>query len=59
MLYNEDKYYVLGYYGLFGKITPFRVDRMGIPEILADPQQLQLWELKFAVSKVVPVGPAL
>lgn len=37
MLYNEDKYYVLGYYGLFGKITTFRVDRMGIPEILAEP----------------------
>ena len=27
MLYNEDKYYVLGYYRLFGKITTFRVDR--------------------------------
>lgn len=37
MLYNEDKYYVLGYYGLFDKITTFRVDRMGIPEILAEP----------------------
>lgn len=37
MLYNEDKYYVLGYYGLFGKIATFRVDRMGIPEILAEP----------------------
>lgn len=37
MLYNEDKYYVLGYYSLFDKITTFRVDRMGIPEILAEP----------------------
>lgn len=30
---NEDKYYVLGYYSVFGKIVTFRVDRMGIPEI--------------------------
>lgn len=37
MLYNEDKYYVLGYYPVFDKITTFRVDRMGIPEILNEP----------------------
>lgn len=37
MLYNEDKYYVLGYYELFDKITTFRVDRMGIPNVLAEP----------------------
>lgn len=37
MLYNEDKYYVLGYYSIFDKITTFRVDRMGIPEILNEP----------------------
>lgn len=34
MLYNEDKYYVLGYYPVFDKITTFRVDRMGIPALL-------------------------
>lgn len=37
MLYNEDKYYVLGYYELFGKVTTFRVDRMGVPDILDEP----------------------
>lgn len=37
MLYNEDKYYVLGYYGYYDKVTTFRVDRMGIPDILAEP----------------------
>lgn len=37
MLYNEDKYYVLGYYSIFDKITTFRIDRMGIPEILDEP----------------------
>jgi predicted DNA-binding transcriptional regulator YafY len=37
MLYNEDKYYVLGYYTIFDKITIFRVDRMGVPEILDEP----------------------
>lgn len=37
MLYNEDKYYVLGYYSIFDKITTFRVDRMGVPEILNEP----------------------
>lgn len=37
MLYNEDKYYVLGYYSVFDKITTFRVDRMGVPEILDEP----------------------
>lgn len=36
MLYNEDKYYVLGYYSIFDKITTFRVDRMGVPKILDD-----------------------
>lgn len=37
MLYNEDKYYVLGYYSIFDKITTFRVDRMGVPDILNEP----------------------
>lgn len=37
MLYNEDRYYVLGYYSIFDKITTFRVDRMGVPEILDEP----------------------
>ena len=37
MLYNEDRYYVLGYYEYFNKITTFRVDRMGIPEIMNEP----------------------
>lgn len=37
MLYNEDKYYVLGYYAIFDKITTFRVDRMGVPQILDEP----------------------
>lgn len=37
MLYNEDKYYVLGYYSIFDKITTFRVDRMGVPRILNEP----------------------
>ena len=39
MLYNEDKYYALGYYPFFDKITTFRVDRMGIPEILDEPAE--------------------
>lgn len=37
MLYNEDKYYVLGHYEHFDKVTTFRVDRMGIPDILSEP----------------------
>lgn len=37
MLYNEDRYYVLGYYEYFDKVTTFRVDRMGIPDILNEP----------------------
>ena len=37
MLYNEDRCYVLGYYEYFNKITTFRVDRMGIPEIMNEP----------------------
>lgn len=37
MLYHEDRYYVLGYYSVFDKVTTFRVDRMGIPEILDEP----------------------
>jgi predicted DNA-binding transcriptional regulator YafY len=34
MLYNEDKYYVLGYCEHHGKIITFRVDRMKAPNIL-------------------------
>ena len=34
MLYNEDKYYVLGYSEHHGKIITFRVDRMKAPNIL-------------------------
>ncbi len=34
MLYNEDKYYVLGYSEHHGKIITFRVDRMKAPDIL-------------------------
>lgn len=34
MLYNEDKYYVLGYSEHHGKIITFRVDRMKTPDIL-------------------------
>jgi predicted DNA-binding transcriptional regulator YafY len=34
MLYNEDKYYVLGYSEHHGKIVTFRVDRMKTPDIL-------------------------
>lgn len=34
MLYNEDKYYVLGFCEHHGKIVTFRVDRMKTPEIL-------------------------
>ena len=34
MLYNEDKYYVLGYCEHHGKIVTFRVDRMKTPDIL-------------------------
>jgi len=34
MLYNEDKYYVLGYCEHHGKIITFRVDRMKAPDIL-------------------------
>lgn len=37
MLYNEDKYYALGYYPYFDKITTFRIDRMGVPEVLDEP----------------------
>lgn len=36
MLYNEDKYYVLGYSEEHGKIITFRVDRMGVPELLPE-----------------------
>ncbi len=36
MLYNEDKYYVLGYSEEHEKIATFRVDRMGIPEMLPE-----------------------
>ena len=35
MLYNEDKYYVLGYSEAHRKLVTFRVDRMGVPELLA------------------------
>lgn len=34
MLYNEDKYYMLGYSEHHGKIITYRVDRMKTPEIL-------------------------
>ncbi|WP_195377187.1 helix-turn-helix transcriptional regulator [Anaerotruncus rubiinfantis] len=34
MLYNEDKYYVLGYSDFHQKIVTFRVDRMKKPDIL-------------------------
>jgi len=37
MLYNEDKYYVLGYSEEHEKIITFRVDRMGVPKILEEP----------------------
>lgn len=37
MLYNEDKYYVLGYSERHGKIATFRVDRMGIPDLMEIP----------------------
>ena len=37
MLYNEDKYYVLGYSEMHQKIITFRVDRMGVPELLEIP----------------------
>lgn len=39
MLYNEDKYYVLGHSEEREKIVTFRVDRMGIPELLEEPIQ--------------------
>lgn len=41
MLYNEDRYYVLGYSEQHGKIVTFRVDRMGIPELLEEPSRPQ------------------
>ena len=40
MLYNEDKYYLLGYsehHEKGGKIITYRVDRMKLPEILDTP----------------------
>lgn len=37
MLYNEDKYYMLGYSEHHGKIITYRVDRMKKPEILDKP----------------------
>ena len=36
MLYNEDKYCVLGHSDTNGKIVTFRVDRMGVPDLLSD-----------------------
>lgn len=36
MIYNEDKYYVLGYSDYWQKIITLRVDRMGVPDILID-----------------------
>ena len=37
MLYNEDKYYALGYSEHHQKVITFRVDRMKTPEILDKP----------------------
>lgn len=37
MLYNEDRYYVLGFSETHGKIVTFRVDRMGVPKLLPEP----------------------
>lgn len=37
MLYNEDKYYALGYSEKHQKVITFRVDRMRTPEILETP----------------------
>lgn len=36
MLYNEDKYYVLGYSEYRDKVITLRIDRMGIPELLPE-----------------------
>lgn len=37
MLYNEDKYYVLGYSEYMNKVITLRVDRMGVPKLLPEP----------------------
>lgn len=37
MLYNEDKYYALGYSEHYGKIVTYRVDRIKTPEMLDKP----------------------
>lgn len=37
MLYNEDKYYVVGFDGRKRKVVTYRVDRMKSAEILTDP----------------------
>lgn len=37
MIYNEDKYYVLGYSDYMEKTITLRVDRMGVPDILDEP----------------------
>lgn len=37
MLYNEDKYYMLGYSEEYRKIITYRVDRMKTPEVLEKP----------------------
>lgn len=37
MLYNEDKYYVVGFDGSKHKVVTYRVDRMKSAEILKDP----------------------
>lgn len=36
MLYNEDKYYVLGFSDYLNKTITLRVDRMGVPTILEE-----------------------
>lgn len=37
MLYNEDKYYVLGFSEHLNKTITLRVDRMGVPTVLTEP----------------------
>jgi predicted DNA-binding transcriptional regulator YafY len=37
MLYNEDKYYLLGYSERMDKVITLRVDRMSVPEMLPEP----------------------
>ncbi len=37
LLWNEDKYYAIGYSPKHGRVVTFRVDRMAVPTILDEP----------------------